>query len=113
MKKLVNKKEMTLQEAISKMDEMGKKAFRACDIDHEAEAAVAYIILSELVDEGHTDVIMVSGGKLDYLKCDVIGKMIVDKSEDIYYDGEYICVVIIDGNVHVLVDDTLDSEDFV
>lgn len=113
MEKLVNKEKMTIQAAISKMDEMGKKAFRADETDHYVEAAVADIGLSELADEGHTDVIMVSGGKLDDLKCEVVGERVVDESEDVHCDGEYIYVIIIDGTIHVLVDDTLESKYFV
>lgn len=39
--------------------------------------------------------------------------MTVEESEDVYCEGEYIYVIIIDGTIHVLVDEALDYKDFV
>ena len=104
------KYKMTLQEALSKLNMMNANAIIAVDAAQEDETAMAVIALFELADDDQTEVVMVSGGKLDDLKSDVISKEADDESEDIYYDGDYVCVTVIDSIIYVLIDGALNSE---
>ena len=110
MKFKLNKKDVPAAEAMSELAMMNANATIAGDADQEDETAMAGIALAGLVDDDQTNVVLVSGGNLAELKKEVVGNLNADKSKDFAYDGDYVCVTVIDGIIHVLVDGALNSE---